>query len=74
MQERESYSEQAVLAARESSFDTAGETKVTDFKVTIGVQEKIGRLKITVNDISTMDSLQSTKSLVDEVLDKKRGQ
>jgi hypothetical protein len=46
----------------------SSQTKVTDFKVAVRVQKQVGGLKVTVQHIRRVHSLQSTKGLVDEVL------
>jgi hypothetical protein len=44
-------------------------TKVSNFDETIRVDEKIGRLQVTMEDISRVDVLESSQDLVREALD-----
>jgi hypothetical protein len=46
----------------------SGETEVTDFEVAVGIEKKIGRFQVTMQNICRMHGLQCAESLVDEVL------
>lgn len=46
----------------------AGEAKVTDLEVAVGVQEKITGLEVAMEHIGRMHGFQSPEGLVDEVL------
>ena len=50
------------------------QTKVTDFENTIGIDQKISWLDVSVNDFSWMKILDSTKKLIQEDLDVIRGE
>lgn len=46
----------------------SSETKITHFEITVGVQKQIGWFQISVEDVCRMHGLQSSESLVNEVL------
>ena len=45
-----------------------GQTKVTDFQVTVCVEQEVGGLQVTVEDICGVHCFDRTQGLVDEVL------
>jgi len=47
----------------------ATEAKVTDFEITVLVQQNVTRLEISMNNIGRVQVLKSAQDLVDEVLD-----
>ena len=47
----------------------SGKTKVTDFQVTVGVEEDVGWLEVSVQSIGRLDVLQTSQDLVEEVSD-----
>ena len=48
---------------------TSRQTKVTDFQLTVGVDEQVTGLQVTVEDICRVNVLQTAKRLVDEGLE-----
>ena len=44
-----------------------GQAKVTNFKVTCCVQQKVGRFQIPVQNVGRMNVLQASKNLVEKV-------
>jgi len=46
----------------------ASQAKVADLEVTIGIEQKIRRLQITMKDIGRVHGLESSESLIDKVL------
>lgn len=49
--------------------ETTSKTEIADLEVAVGVEEKVGRFEVTVDDVSGVDVLQTTENLVNEVLD-----
>ena len=47
----------------------SGKTKVIDFQVTVGVEEDVGWLEVSVQSIGRLDVLQTSQDLVEEVSD-----
>lgn len=46
----------------------AGQTEITHFQITVGVEQQIGGLEITVQDVGGVHGLEGTQCLVDKVL------
>lgn len=53
---------------------TASKTEITDLELTIGVDEKVTGLEVTMKNIGGMDVLEAAESLVDEGLEVGVGQ
>lgn len=51
-----------------SGLDTPRQPEITDFEVTVSIEEKVCWLQVTVNNVRTMNRLEGTKSLIDKVL------
>lgn len=47
----------------------AGKTKVTNLELTVGIDEEVARLEISVEDIGGVDVLEAAEDLVDERLE-----
>lgn len=45
------------------------QAKVTDFEITVLIDENVGRLEVTMNDAGGVDILETAKNLVEEILD-----
>ena len=54
--------------------ETSGQTKITNLKLTVGVNEQVTRLEITMQDVGAVDVLQATENLVDKGLEVGIGQ
>ena len=54
--------------------EAAGETKVTDFELTVCVHEKIAGLEISMQDVGRVDIFQTAEDLIDERLEVRVGQ
>ena len=46
----------------------ASKTEIADFEITVSIQEEVGRLEVSVQNVGGVHSFQCTKGLVDEVL------
>lgn len=44
------------------------QTKVANLEIAVGVQKKVGRLEITVQDVGGVHRLQGAEGLINEVL------
>lgn len=44
------------------------QAEITDLEIAIGVEEQVGRLEISMENVGRVHGLQGTKGLVDEVL------
>ena len=68
--EREREGGIAVLChLQEAVFLVPRQTKVRDLDEAVGVDEKVGRLQIAVEDVSRVDVLEPAQDLVREALD-----
>ena len=54
--------------------ETSGQTKVTDLKLAVGIDQQVSGLQITMQHVSRVDILQTAKDLVDERLEVGIGQ
>ena len=50
------------------SLDTTGQTKVTHFEVAVGIEQKVGRFQIPMDDVRAVDGLERPEDLINEVL------
>ena len=57
-----------LLPRRHARLHTPGQTEVTNFEIAVGIQEKVSRFKVTVNNISAVDRFEGTECLVYEIL------
>jgi hypothetical protein len=46
----------------------SSEAEVAHFKIAVGIQKKVGRFQVAVEDVGRMHGLESAEGLVDEVL------
>ena len=49
-------------------FDGSGQAEVAHFEVAIGIEKKVSRLQVAVDDVGAMDRFEGAQDLVDEVL------
>jgi hypothetical protein len=42
--------------------------KIADLKVTVGVEKKIGRFEVTMDNVCTVNGFESAEGLIDEIL------
>jgi hypothetical protein len=45
------------------------ETEVTDFELTISIDQEIARLEVTMDDVSGVDVLETAKGLINKRLE-----
>ena len=62
-----------VVVASTGAISTS-ETKVADLELTVGVDEEVARLEVTVQDVGGVDVLEAAEDLVDEGLEVRVGE
>ena len=53
---------------RDRGLDGPGQAEVGHFEVAIGIEKKVGRLQVAMDDVGAMDRFEGAQDLVDEVL------
>ena len=56
------------LACGDAGLDTSGQSKVANLEITVGIEEKVSGLQVTMDNIGAVDGLQGAESLVNEIL------
>jgi hypothetical protein len=54
--------------------ETSGQTEIANLELTVGVDEQVTRLEITMQNVGAVNVLQATENLVDEGLEVSVGQ
>jgi hypothetical protein len=57
-----------LLATRSAGLDAACETEITNFEITVRIQQEVGWLEVAVNNIRAVDGLEGSQGLIDEIL------